>query len=152
MKLAEVGKIACGIGKMLGGCEVEIPSINPSGRIDAHLASSILLDKLDEVGDEKAEIYLPDAEIKIYKKADVQGCYELAEVNSIKYVAEVHDCDDYAAELYGKFAGLVWTTVHALNWFYDEHATFWWIESQTRKLSRVLEDWQGWDVRFFIAR
>ena len=148
-----LGSLFCAIAKALGGCEVkDRPTIKPSGTIDLHLASSILLDKLEEMRDDEAEIYLPDANIKVYNTDDVKDTQELEEVSSIKYVAEEHDCDDFAAQLYGKFAGLVWTNVHALNFFYDQDATFWWIEPQTKKLSRTLEGWQGSDVRFYIAR
>ena len=131
---------------------VDIPKVKPFSLIDLNLASSILLDKLEEMEDEKAEIYLPDEDMKIYKKEEVINCYKLQEVNSIKYIAEVHDCDDFAAELFGKFAGLVWTNVHALNWFYDETPSFWWIEPQTKKISRTLETWQGCEIRFFLGR
>jgi hypothetical protein len=146
-----IGSIFCSIGKALGGCHIG-SVIKPVGTIDIHMASSILLDKLDEIGDDRAEIYLPDEAIKIYNKDEVAKSHELKEVSSIKYVAEEHDCDDFAAELYGKFAGLAWTNVHGLNFFYDQEAIFWWIEPQTRKLSLVLETWQGYEVRFFLAR
>ena len=126
--------------------------IKPIGTIDINKASSILLDKLEEIGDSDAGIYLPDKGIKIYKKEDVNKAYELEEVSSISYIAEAHDCDDFAAKLFGKFAGLVWTNVHALNWFLDENSNFWWIEPQKRKVSSALEAWQGSEVRFFIAR
>ena len=145
--------LVCSIIKTIGDrpCEA-IPSIEPAGTTDRITASSVLLDKLDEIGDSETEIYFPDVDVKIYKKEDVAKSYELDEVSSISYVAEAQDCDDFAAELFGEFAGLVWTNVHALNWFYDENTTFWWIEPQTRKLSRTLETWQGRKVRFFLAR
>ena len=142
-----------------GDLEIELDSLEkslisptPARTIDLYVASSLLLDKLEEIGDDKAEIYLPDKEIKIYNKADVESAYSLEEVSSITYIAEEHDCDDFAAKLYGKFAGLVWTNVHALNWFFDEHSTFWWIEPQNKKISRTLEAWQGSEVRFYIGR
>ena len=127
-------------------------SIKPVGKIDMNQASSILLDKLDEQGDDKAELYLPDGWMKIYNRAEVQACHELEEVSIITFIDEEQDCDDFAAQLYGEFAGLVWTNVHALNWFYDENSTFWWIEPQTKKISRTLDTWQGYEVRFFLAR
>lgn len=126
--------------------------ITPAGKIDIYRASSALLDTLEGMGDSKAEIYLPDADIKTYNKEEISVCYELEEVSSIKFVADTHDCDDFAAELYGKFAGLVWTNVHALNFFFDESGTFWWIEPQNKSISRNIEGWQGNDVRFFLAR
>jgi len=146
-----IGSIFCSIGKAFGGCQLKKPAIKPVGTIDINVASSILLDKLDEM-DDKAEIYLPDTDIKVYRKDDVIKAHELSEVSSIKYVAEVMDCDDFAAELYGKFAGLVWTNVHALCFFIDDNSTFWFIEPQSGKLSQTLEKWQGAEIRFFLAR
>ena len=148
-----IGDLLINLGIALGGIiPHDKPQLLPCGTIDINLASSILLDKLEEMGDDKAEIYLPDAKIKIYNKNAVAKSYELQEVSSIKYIAGEWDCDDFAANLYGKFAGLCWSNVHALNWFYGKDSTFWWIEPQTRKLSRTLEAWQGSEVRFFIAR
>ena len=115
-------------------------------------ASSILLDKLEEMGDDKAGIYLPDKDIKIYKRDDVIKAHELKEVSSITYITEAHDCDDFAAKLYGRFAGLAWTNLHALNWFFDENSEFWWIEPQSKEVSDTIKAWQGSEVRFFIAR
>ncbi len=147
-----IGQLGCTLGKAFGNCEVGVkPELKPCGVIDIHTASSILLDKLEEMGQSQAEIYLPDMDIKIYNKAKVMKAYELEEVSAIKY-SPAFDCDDFAADLYGKFAGLAWTNVHALNWFYDEASTFWWIEPQSGKLSLTLEAWQGNSVRFFIAR
>jgi len=62
------------------------------------------------------------------------------------------DCDDFAAEVYGKGLPLIWTNKHALNWFIDENASLWFVEPQTDKMARNLDNWQGWDVRFFLAR
>lgn len=131
--------------------DVRVP-IRPTGTIGMSEASSILLDKLEEMGDGTAEIFLPDKDIKVYKKEDVSKAYELAEVSSIVYITEEHDCDDFAAKLYGKFAGLVWTNVHALNWFIDEGNNFWFIEPQTGEMSKSLDRWQGYTVRFFVGR
>jgi len=133
----------------LGG--VEAP-LSPCGTITIHEASSILLDKLDELNDPSAEIFLPDADIKVYRKSDVEKSKGIKEVSALHYVAETHDCDDFAAILFGLFAGLVWTNVHALNWFIDENSTFWWIEPQTGVMSRTLDTWQGYEVRFFVGR
>uniref|UniRef100_A0A6M3KLG5 Agglutinin C-terminal domain-containing protein n=1 Tax=viral metagenome TaxID=1070528 RepID=A0A6M3KLG5_9ZZZZ len=147
------GSLFCTIGKALGGCKDVTPVIQPCATIGLNLASSILLDKLDEIQDaDGAAIYLPDNELKIYKKVDVQEAHELEEVASIKYIAEIHDCDDFAAKLFGKFAGLVWSNLHALCFFIDETNTFYFIEPQTGKISQTLEGWQGSDIRFFIGR
>lgn len=130
----------------------EPPPIKPAGTIPIDLASSILLDKLEEMGCEDAGIYLPDVDMKVYNKDKVAKCYALQEVSSLTFVAETHDCDDFAAKLFGRFAGLVWTNIHALNWFIDENEILWFIEPQTKKISREIEAWQGNAVRFFLGR
>uniref|UniRef100_A0A6M3JPB7 Agglutinin C-terminal domain-containing protein n=1 Tax=viral metagenome TaxID=1070528 RepID=A0A6M3JPB7_9ZZZZ len=137
-----------------GGYQAEPakPAIQPCGTIDINTASSILLDKLEEIGQGAAEIYLPDTDIKIYNKDEVVNSYELREVSLIPYIPEKFDCDDFAAELYGKFAGLVWSDVHALNWFISEDNKFYFIEPQTRRLSPILDTWQGYKIRFFLGR
>ena len=104
------------------------------------------------MGDSEAAIYLPDNLMKAYNKQEVMDSNHLIEVSAITYVTEVMDCDDFAAKLYGRFAGLVWTNKHALNWFIDEAGTFWWIDAKAKKLSQTLEGWQGTDIRFFLAR
>jgi len=114
--------------------------------------SSILLDKLDEMGDTQADIKLPDTPCKVYDKEEVKKFLSLDETDKIPYVAEEHDCDDFAAKLFGKFAGLVWSNVHALNWFVDTDDTLWFIEPQQDKISQNLENWQGYDIQFFIGR
>ena len=131
----------------------EIATLKPSGTIDINLMSSILLDKLEEMGDEKAEIYLPDTDCKVYKKEDVIKFLDLDETDKIKYDGEEQDCDDFGAEVYGLGLGLLWTTKHALNFFVEyETNTLWFAEPQTDELSLVLEDWEGLDVRFFLGR
>ena len=152
-----IRKVACAICHLMGGPEVEAepepePIILPSKVIDIALASSILLDKLEAMGMGDAEIYLPDRDIKVYNKEKVKGFLGLDETSEIVYVAEVMDCDDFAAELFGKFAGLVWTNLHALNWFIDDTEKFWFIEPQSDKIASDLEGWQGSRVRFFVGR
>jgi len=147
-----VGQLFCSLGKLFGGCTENMNVIQPVKKIDKFTASSILLDKLDEMHDTEAAIYLPDENVKVYNKDDVAKCHELKEVSILKFVAEDRDCDDFSAKLFGEFAGLVWTNLHALNWFIDEDLTFWWIEPQSGKLSQTLDTWQGNNIRFFVGR
>jgi len=128
-----------------------LPSLQSCGTIDINLASSILLDKLEEMGC-KAEIYLPDESMKVYRKDDVIKFLSLDETDKIKFVAEIQDCDDFAAELFGKFAGLVWTQTHALNCFISDDEKLYFIEPQTDKISENLDDWQGIAIRFLLGR
>jgi len=146
-----IKQIACALCKALGG-DTAKPGIEPSGLLGLNSMSSILLDKLEEMGDDKADIYLPDTHCKVYDKEEVKAFLGLDEIDSIPYVEEEHDCDDFAAELFGEFAGLVWTNLHALNWFVDTDGVFWFIEPQQDKISQVLENWQGYGIRFFIGR
>ena len=127
------------------------PKLNPSGVITIDLMSSILLDKLEEIGDD-AELYLPDTNCKVYNKADVVKFLQLDEISSIPYLPEVMDCDDFAAKAYGKGLSLVWTNVHALNYFVDEAETLWFVEPQTDNIAPNLYNWQGWEIRFFLGR
>ena len=128
------------------------PTLKSCGTISGDEMSSILLDKLEEMKDDKAELYLADVDCKVYRKEEVEAFLKLDETDKIVFVPEEKDCDDIAAELFGEFAGLIWTTKHALNWFIDECDTLWFIEPQQDKLSQTLEDWQGWDCRFFLSR
>lgn len=154
-----IKSIACAIGKALGAdCVPKEPQvIQPAAFIDPYLMSSILLDKLEEMGCE-ADIMLPimyglpDTMCKIYRVEDVKNCEHLKQISKIQYVPEIMDCDDFAAMLYGKWAGLCWTNVHALNWFVSDELEFWFIEPQSGKISKELENWQGWQIRFFIGR
>ncbi len=127
-------------------------TLKPCSAISCTLVDAIVRAKAAEIDDKDFDIYIPDVPSKVYNKADVVSSQELEEVSAIPYVAETHDCDDFAAELYGKFAGLIWTNAHAFNWFIDETDTFWYIEPQTKKLSQVIEGWQGTDIRFFLGR
>ena len=147
-----IRKVACGICEALSRQE-EVASLEPAGSIGINQMSSIILDKLDEMGDDKVELYLADNICKVYKKEDVVKFLGLSEIDKIPYVAETHDCDDFAAELYGEGIPLVWTNAHALNWFieYDKNI-LWFVEPQTDTIARNLENWQGWEVRFFLSR
>ena len=128
--------------------KLKVSKIKPRGTIDEHLAASILLDKLEEMNC-KAEIYLPDAKMKVYNKEDVKKFLSLDEIDRILYVAEEMDCDDFAAELFSKFAGIVWTNTHAFNWFISENEELFFVEPQNDKISQTLE---SWDIRFFLGR
>jgi len=126
-------------------------TLKPAGTIDINEASSIMLDKLEEMGVD-AEIYLPDKNFKVYRKSDVIKSQSLHEISAIRFVAESHDCDDFAAKLYGKWAGLVWTNKHAMNWFISDEGKFYFVEPQNKNISETLDAWQGDDIRFLIGR
>jgi hypothetical protein len=127
-------------------------TIEPSASISINEMSSIILDKLEEIGDTRAELYLADLECRVYNKDEVEKFLKIEQVDKIVYQPSISDCDDFAAVLFGKGMGLVWTTVHALNWFVDTDLKLWFIEPQTDSMSESLEGWQGWDIRCFISR
>lgn len=124
---------------------------SPTETITLHEMSSILLDKLEGMGCE-APVYLPDDVCKIYKMQDVVSRLKLQQIDRLVYIPEMHDCDDFAAKLFGEFAGLVWTNVHALNWFVSDEGKFWFVEPQTSQIADKLADWQGWEIQFFLGR
>jgi len=130
------------------------PIVNPlksAGKIEAGKMNAIIQSKIDEMNDE-ASIFMPDMKMKIYNKEEIKKWLNLDETDKIVFVEEEHDCDDFAAELFGKGVPVIWSTKHALNWFVDTMDTLWFIEPQTDKISQTLEDWQGWDIRFFLGR
>ena len=137
-------------------CQEELakpsPKLTPCGTVDIHTMTSVLLDKLEEMGDNAAAIYLPDRDCKVYMKADVVEFLHLDETDKIVWVEEKEDCDDIAAQVFDDGLSLIWTNVHALNYFVDEDDTLWFVEPQSDKIARNLENWQGWDVRFFLGR
>jgi len=115
--------------------------------------SSILLDKLDELGCD-ADVYIADNDCRVYRKdmvIDFLKLDKLDETDSLEYVAEDMDCDDFARHLFGKGVPLVWTNLHALSWFIDiDEKCVYFIEPQTDKISKNLDGWQGNEIRFFI--
>jgi hypothetical protein len=132
--------------------------LEPVGEIDINEVSSVLLDKMEEMGDSAADLHLADRTSRRYRKADVQKLLDVSETATLTYVKEDMDCDDFAGVLYGEFCrqrafpgGIVDSHIHRLNWFIDEAGTFWFIEPQTRTMSRTLENWQGWDIKFFMS-
>jgi len=124
----------------------------PAKLIGLNVASSILLDKMEEMGCPGAEIYLPDTLMRVYTKESVIKFLELEETDKIVYQAENKDCDDFAAILYGEFLGLVWTNLHALNFFISNENELYFVEPQTDQISQTLAGWQGDSFRFFLGR
>ncbi len=122
--------------------------LQPAGTIDVSEMRTALLDFLE---DDKAELFLSDTPSKVFRKDEVKSFLKLDEVSSISFIPELHDCDDYARKLFGRGVPLVWTNLHAMNWIITPDGELWFIEPQTDKLSLKLENWQGWDVRFFLS-
>jgi len=149
----------CAVAKMLGQCQcLEPVKLIPIGTIDIHELSSILLDKLEEMGDAAADLNLADNISRLYTEADVKQLLDLSEVDKIVFVPEDMDCDDFAGILYGEFCkqrafpgGIVDSHIHRLNWFVNENLVLKFIEPQTKKISTNLESWQGWDIKFFLS-
>jgi hypothetical protein len=160
-----IGALFCSIGKGMGGCQFKsfnvvdnVVKLTPVGTITVDEVSSKLLDKLEEMGDSAADLNLADSTSRLYKKDDVASYLKLVEVDKIVYTPEDMDCDNYAGILYGKFCeqdafpgGIIDSHQHRLNWFIDESGVLWFIEPQSRKMSRTLETWQGWDIKFFLS-
>jgi hypothetical protein len=147
-----IGNAACSIGQALDCCQLDYKLPEPVRYIDLAEYSSIMLDKLENIGSGDAGLYLPDNNMPVYRKTDVMECEKLHSVSLLKFSPEKHDCDDFAASMFGAYLGLCWTNVHALNWFIDDELRFWFVEPQSREIAPLLEDWQGYKIRFLIGR
>jgi hypothetical protein len=98
--------------------------------------------------DDLSEIYIPDIENKTYWKEDIVEYLELNQVDKIIYVPETMDCDDFARELFGYGLSLIWTDVHALNYFITPEGVLYYVEPQNDLVSVNIE---GMHIRFFIG-
>lgn len=151
-----IGSLFCALGKSLGVCEYKLV---PVGELDLQEMASIILDKLEAIGDtDRAALNFADSNSRLYKEADVVNFLKLVKVDKITFVAEDMDCDNFAGMLYGEFSkqrafpgGIVDTYIHRLNWFINENLVFKFIEPQTRKISETLEGWQGEDIKFILS-
>jgi hypothetical protein len=128
--------------------------LKPSGELDIATVISIIKTKMDKYGDTEYEVYLPDNLMqKLYTHSEVVDILEFDKTNTIRYQPDLYDCDDFATELFGKGFGLVWTNVHAFNWFIDKDThELYFIEPQNDTIAPDIASWQGRDVRFFLGR
>ena len=102
-------------------------------------------------------LYVADGEYYCPPLSDVLTVMETARVDQGEYVAEAHDCDDFARLLVAAFIrdayregkrrpaycfGLICTTGHAFNFFVDDSLAIRLVEPQTSKVSTIstLED------------
>jgi len=108
------------------------------------------------VGVPDDRIFLSDFEYLLCDLDDIDTLLAQDATNKAEYIREKHDCDDFSYRLMGQFSvmpwsqlafGIVWTDKHALNCLIDDDAQFWFVEPQTDKLTRKLEDWQGTKIR-----
>jgi len=82
------------------------------------------------------------------------------QTNKAEYVAQKHDCDDFAYRLMGQFSipgwsalafGLFWTTSHAMNCFVNEDREVLFIEPQSDEITSGLSPAKyGHGFRFVI--
>ena len=151
-----MGTLFCTVGKMLDACECEkqelVPQLTFSGEMDIYELSSILIDKFPDT-----PIYLPDSLYKLCSIQDVKRFLEWDNTDKQKYLAEMHDCDDFAYRLKGQISiypwsaipfGIVWTNIHALNIVVLSDKEIYFVEPQSDKILETLEPWQGTEIRF----
>ena len=144
----DIGKIIRGF---LGQPEPST-ELKSAGFVTIESAAVTLAAKLREY-DSSALIFLPDSKLKTYSLDTVKGQYQLEEIQKLTYVAETHDCDDFAAKAFAQGLGLIWTDLHALNWFFSPNCTLFFVEPQSLKVATDLESWQySKNLQFFIGR
>lgn len=147
-----IGTLCCNLAKGLGKCHYVEPVIEPVGTISQSDAQKLIKARVKAAGLDPVPNYLPDNDIKVYNLQDMIRYLHLEPTSNIKYVKEKMDCDDFAACLFGKVLGLIWSNIHALNWFISDTEELWFVEPQTDKIAGDLKNWQGWQIRFFIGR
>ena len=96
---------------------------------------------------------------KLCNLKDINRFLEADKTDSIKYVEDRYDCDDYAFRLMGQFSvpdwsdlciGLMWTDLHALLCLVDQNEDFWFLEPQNDNLLPDLEGWMGSSLRILM--
>ena len=101
---------------------------------------------------DEGTIYLSDRTYKLCNYDDIRVFCQQDTTNREKYVAEWHDCDDYAYRLMGQLSipgwsslafGIIWTEKHAMNVFVDEGKNVLFLEPQSDAIETQLADWQG---------
>lgn len=106
-----------------------------------------------------AAIYLSDTVYYLSNLEDINEFLRIDQTNKIGFVPEERDCDDFSFRLMGQFSvpewsgialGIVWTDIHALNFFIDQNQEVWFIEPQTDDIQQRLVSWQGSMVRLLI--
>ena len=104
-------------------------------------------------------LWLSDKEYTLCHYDDVAYFLSISQINKIDYEAEIMDCDDFAAALWGEFSkppwsglaiGYLWTEVHALNCVITEDMKLLFLEPQTDELNEELASWQGTQPRLMI--
>lgn len=107
----------------------------------------------------KAAIFLSDNTYKLCNLEDIEEFLRVDQTNKMGYIPEDRDCDDFSFRLLGQFSvpewsgialGIIWTDVHALNFFIDQNLEFWFIEPQTDDIQQRLSTWQGSEIRLIV--
>jgi hypothetical protein len=155
-----LGKIACAIGKALGGCaqNQSISELEPTSakEVDWSYINNILFAKFPSPS---THIYLSDKKYYLCSEDDIKRFLAQDQTNKLAYQAEIFDCDDFSYRLMGQLSypkwsgiafGILWTNLHALNCLIDENGKFWFVEPQEDKLQENLETWQGNEVLLVV--
>ena len=134
----------CGVNKQAIK-KIFKPYPNPDGYMKTDLYIDIIQAAALYKGDESV-IYLPDTLCKVWNKSTMEKFLKLSEVDSIVYVAEEMDCDDFARILHGEGMPELWTNNHAMNWFITPEGVLYYVEPQTDQISVNID---GMYIRFF---
>ena len=131
--------------------------VDPNAR--PKVSGNYIFQILNKVKPDATHVYISDNEYWMCTKQDIETFLSLDATNKSKYVAEEHDCDDFAYRLQGQLStpewagiafGIVWTNLHAMNCFIDLSGKFWLIEPQSDKIQETLEPWQGNEILFIL--
>ncbi len=107
-----------------------------------------------------ANIHISDDILQLCDITDIDRFIQQDDTNKGKYTPELHDCDDFAYQLFGQMNspewssicfGFLWTDTHAMNWCIDANEDFWLIEPQTDGRQSLLTTGQGNIITFMVV-
>ena len=118
----------------------------PVPKIEGKISHDEIKKKLPQTLLNKAVIYLVDREYNLTTKEEIERFLIKDRTDTLKYVKEMYDCDDFSFRLMGQFSipkwaslavGIAFSNVHAFNLMVDNRRRIWICEPQSDSLWEV---------------
>lgn len=145
------------------------PPPDSGTRLDSARVRKLLLETLRLP---RSKCFVGDRNYLAYPREQLEAFLAAQDLDKVKWVAEIHDCDDFARVLcgaerqwfrqhklgqYGSTLGTIWGDIrrsetdteprpHAVNVFIDADLELWLVEPQTDVLSKPTSNSEFWFV------